>query len=405
MRRLLIYIVAGLLFVTAGCDWDGRQKQEEAEKVEAALQAAVDEARDVGESLSADQEKFFRPEADQAIFLEAFTATSASDTVNGYFTNQDGVSGYFQGYDRPFNFLWIGGTVEMTAFDGRTYRVIDGPGELLLKYHDDALLLQRSKGEFKAGLWHGYGELWTRNRDAGGHNYRYYRGEFVNDHMSGRGVLINYNFMGRGDHPGKYEGDLRDNLYHGQGLLTDLATGEMTYKGLWLEGRRFVGSPEDWQVGDEWSELNSVEHQYRNVFMTDDLTLAGDVNSKPGEGALTLIVPKAFENAALVDRAGHSYSIGALLDSGERDSGFAGMFNGAVLEVPLSDYPLTLTLSYELENKRHHFQVTAKRPFELIVGANRLNEAPESNAPVNVILETDELEQQIKDLLVEPEGK
>ena len=407
MYRLLLYLIAGSLLFAVGCDLDGRREREEAEKTEAALQAAVDKAREAGEALSAGQEKIFRPTTDQTAHLDAFTARSVSDTANGFFTNQDGLSGYFQGYERPFNFFWIGGAVEMTAFDGRTYRVMDGPGELLLKYRDDALLLQRSKGEFKGGLWHGYGELWNRNREAGGHNYLHYRGEFAGDHMDGRGVYTNYNFTGRGDHPYKYEGSMKGGQFHGQGLLTDLVTGEMIYKGLWLEDRRFFGSPEDWRAGDQWSELNSVGRQYENVFMTGDLRLDDSlINPKPGEGLLAVIVPAAFENAALSDQAGRSYPVGLFKRPDEiilREAGDTA--HGALLEAPPSEYPLTLTLSYDLDNKRHHFRLTVKRPFVLVLDDLGLKEKPAAAAAGSQAPGKEELNQQLRDLMRELEDK
>jgi len=403
MRRFFFFIAAGLLFLAPGCELDGQPSREEAEKAELAIQAAVDQARDAGEALSAGQEHVFRPTADQAAYLESFTAINALGTVNGFFTNQDGISGYFRGYDRPFNFLWTGGTVEVTAFDGRTHRVINGPGELLLKYHDDALLLQRSKGEFKEGLWHGYGELWTRNRQAGGHNYRYYRGGFANDQMSGRGILVNYNFSGLGDHPRKYEGDMEEGLFHGQGVLTDLATGEMVYKGLWLEGRRFAGSPDDWRAGVEWGELHTVERQYYNVLMTDELLLDGFINIKAGEGALIVAAPEAFENVTVADQSGRLYPVGAFppFKEGGRSDGPEVAVDGeaAVLDLPQSEYPLTLTVSYDRGSKRHYLQVTVKRPFGLGLNGGGLVDQRETVAPDPTVLEPDELERQIEDTL------
>jgi len=407
MRRLILCFIAVLL-LTAGCDFFDRQKREEAEKAEAALQSAVAETRDAGEALAADQEHVFRPTAEQAAYLETFTARSADDTPNGFFTNQDGLSGYFQGYDRPFNFLWTGGTAEVTAFDGRVYRVMDGPGELLLKYQDDALLLQRSKGEFKDGLWHGYGELWNRNRDAGGHNYLYYRGEFSGDHMTGRGVYINYNFTGRGSHPYKYEGEMKDDQFHGQGTLTDLATGEMDYKGLWMEDRRFSGSLEDWRAGDRWRELNSVERQYRDVFMTGNLRLDSSfINVKPGEGVLAVVVPDAFENVELGDQAGRSYPVGLFMHPDENISvNGEEPAKGAVIEAQLSAYPLTLTLGYDLGGKRHHFRVTVKRPFVLVLEDADLDEKPvAAKISGSETPDKDELERQLKNLIQEFENK
>lgn len=377
----LIYVAVGLLLLATGCDWDGRQQRAEAERAEAALRTAVEAVREAGEALSAEQEKVFRPTAEQSAYLEAFTAVGASGSPNGFFTNQDGVSGYFQGYDRPFNFIWTGGTAEFTAFDGQTYRVISGPGELLLKYHDDALLLQRSKGEFKDGLRHGYGEVWSRNRAAGGHNYQYYRGGFADDRMNGRGVYVDYNLSGRGEHPYKYEGGMKDDEFHGQGLTTDLASGGMRYKGLWLEGRRFSGSLEDWRVGNEWSELNSVERQYKKALMTGELVLSGFINHKPGEGALTVFMPQDFENALMVDQNGRSYPLDAVrLPDGKTGGGPEEMVNVAILEAPLSAYPLTLTLSYGPENRRQHFQVTVKRPFGLILTEGSPAEKPDGGA-------------------------
>ena len=405
MRRLILCIIAGLL-LTAGCDFFDRQKREEAEKAEAALQAAAAEAREAGEALAADQENIFRPTAGQTAYLDSFTARSFSDTPNGFFTNQDGLSGYFQGFERPFNFFWIGATVELTAFDGRTYRVMDGPGELLLKYQDDALLLQRSKGEFKGGIWHGYGELWNRNRGAGGHNYLYYRGEFSGDHMSGRGVYINYNFTGRGSHPYKYEGEMKDDQFHGQGTLTDLATGEMDYKGLWMEDRRFSGSLEDWRAGDRWREINAVERQYQDVFMTGNIRLNNSfISPKPGEGPLAILVPAAFESAALTDQTGRSYAVGLFQHPDEIiPVGDGVTANGALLALPPSAYPLTLTMSYDFNDKRHHFQITVKRPFVLVLDDVDLKENTAAKTSGPKTPDKDELERQLKDLLQELEN-
>ena len=400
MKNLILTALLLLaLAASAACKFneDDAKAEEEAArtaKAMAAYQAAA-------EALSAAQENFFRPSPSESAFLTAGTAHNPLGTPNGYFTNQDGVSGYFQNYSRPFNFTWKGRTVAVQAFDGHTYQVIDGPGELTLKYAGDQLLLQRYKGEYKEGLWQGHGEFWSRNGETGGHNYMYYQGLFEHDRMTGRGALTSFNYGGMGQAPVRYEGEIMDGGPHGQGLATDLVTGEMMYKGLWLNGDRFPGGREAWRQRDQAAEMSRIDRQYMEVMMTDRLIIDGEINSKPGQGPLVAVFPESFGAVTVTDQTGRAYpaavpavpaaGAGPSLDKAmeklkeraetgessddeglpekkERKAAQPDQRPRVTLDLPLEAYPLVLTISYDRpQGTRHFLRLTVKRPFEMIV--------------------------------------
>lgn len=381
-----------LLFflIAPGCDLTGGQQQ--ADKEAATRQAEVEAARVAGEAISAQQEDYFRPTPEESRQLDSSLAVNSLGTANGYFTNSEGISGYFSYYDHPFNFIWRGATTKVTGIDGQEYQMMDGPGELLIKYKDDNLLIQRFKGDFKEGLWRGHGDLWTRNDHAGGHNYMSYQGEVVDDKMEGRGTYTDYNFSGDGETPWMYEGQMHDDGFHGQGNTTDLVTGAMLYKGLWLDGSIFEGSWEDWQKADSYNEINQVSRQYQNLLSTGLVDINGLINHpQPGEGALTVIYPLSFTDVVLTYQAGpqeaeQSAPTAATAENGRKrpptvlpkaqptevpslnERGGQKSFK-TVVDPPASDYPLTLNMSYQEQGKKQYLRVTVKRPFTLIVNS------------------------------------
>lgn len=382
MKRtpLLTLLALILLVPVMGCKPDDEQPKATAKAAQnAAEQMARAEALAVGRALAAAQEEYFRPSPAQAAALEAGLATNPAGTPNGYFTNPEGISGYFQGYDLPFNFIWTGTTAERRTFDGRRLQLVDGPGELILKYAGDELFLQRFKGQFKDGLWEGHGEHWIRNREVGGHNYLHYVGSFRHDRMEGRGVLVNYNFGGQQPFPIQYQGEMSDNAFHGQGLTTDLASGRMLYKGLWLDDQPFIGSRDQWRRAEAGAELNSIGRQYADVLMTDDLVISGFINTPPGQGALTVFLPEGAEKARLIDPAGRSHSAAQIAHPGRKkgvkEEGEI-LALGVSLELPLSDYPAPLTLSYDRDGKPQLLRLTVKRPCGL-----ELKHLPKPDSP------------------------
>ena len=360
---LAVMLIGGLL---GGCDRE-QKKREEAERAAArAAQAALDRA--AGEAVNAAQEDYFRPSPEEAAFLDAAVAVNQLGTPNGYFSNQDGVSGYFQGYRRPFNFTWKGAAVEIEGFDGRRHRVIDGPGELTLKYTDDDLLLQRYQGEYRAGFWQGHGRLWTRNREAGGHNYFFYQGNFDHDHFEGRGVMDNYNFNGRGNPPFRYEGEFSNGSFHGQGLVSDLSSGQMNYKGLWAEGRPYRGSREQWEKERQKADLESGERQYSDPLMTDQLNMTAHRHPAPGSNPLSVILPEGAELVFLSDgRRMLDSPLRAIAHPVEKTpEGQPLSVEAITADFNEADYPLTLTLAYDDQGgRRQYLRFTAKRSFIL----------------------------------------
>lgn len=388
-KNLALGLLLALLTFPTGClpeqAADDSAQQEALAEARQKDAAAQENARLKAETVAAAQEKHFRPSPEEAAFLEAAVAKNLLESPNGYFTNQDGVSGYFQGYERPFNFTWDGRTVEIEAFDGHRYRVIDGPGKLTLKYAGDSLLLQRYEGDYKRGLWDGHGSYWSRNGEAGGHNYFFYQGNFRHDRMEGLGVADNYNLSGRGNNPLRYSGDLRNNNFHGQGQALDLASGRLIFKGLWFEGQPFEGSPDEWRTRGDFSELYSLEHQYQNLLMTGRVKIGGAVNPQPGQGPLTIIPPLYTASKVRVrDHLGRAYQLEEIKASGkpeeppvsERDHPLEESkaadkpeepsVSGVRADIAPGDYPLTLNISYDdVQGRRQFIQLTVKRPFVL----------------------------------------
>lgn len=369
MKKIILLGLLMLLLVSLvrACDEDDKQPSEADKAAKAAAeQQARAEALAFGRTLAAAQEVHFVPTPAQAATLEAGLALNPGGTPNGYFTNPEGVSGYFENYDRPFNFIWTGPTTERRTFDGRTLRLADGPGELILKYAGDQLILQKFKGEIKDDLWEGHGEHWIRNRKVDGHNYLHYVGEFKHDRMDGRGVVSNYNFGGGESFPLQYQGEMFANASHGRGRTTSLATGRLMYKGLLFNEQAFSGSREQWLRAEAEAELKDIGRQYSDLLLTDDLLITGFINPEPGRGPLTIFPPEGAENVRVIDSGGRAYPVARIPYPAQTGTEQEALQRpGISLDLPLSDYPASLTLSYDWEGKRQLLRLTVKRPFGL----------------------------------------
>jgi len=111
------------------------------------------------------------------------------------------------------------------------------------------------EGEFRGGLFHGYGTLYSRNGDK-------YEGSFRDDVKNGRGVMTYAN----GD---RYAGDFKEDLKEGRGVFTfvngdkysgDFTADMMTGKGtlIYANGNRYAG---DFRNGLKWGQ---GEFRYAN---------------------------------------------------------------------------------------------------------------------------------------------
>jgi hypothetical protein len=200
--------------------------------------------------------ELFRPTPADKTGLAAAPATAGE---NGYLTNSDGVSACFGPTDRPVAFTWTGPVKKNPAAAGPT--LADGYGEMAVQYAGDPWLLQRYKGELKNGLRHGHGELLARDDYLD--NAYFYSGNFVEGHLEGRGIYINNDFNGQGGAPFIYEGEFKADAFHGQGVMTDLASGRIIHLGLWFEGSPYHEGPKQWAKADRRAdlELAALDHQ------------------------------------------------------------------------------------------------------------------------------------------------
>ena len=404
MNRLkLIFMMMLSLFLASGCDLDflvGDKKTDEEIKAEAAAEAArAAQNRAYFEAMIAEPRAMLNLTSEEKNYLDAAVAVNASGSSNGIFTNQDGQSGYFNGYDKPFNFRWTGGTIQITAFDGRKYHIINGPGELVVKQAGQSTALQKYKGEIKEGLWHGQGQYWSLDGSLS------YEGRFEYDHMSGLGTFTRQDYDEETAEISAYiyEGEMSNDTFHGQGTFIDKATGQMRYKGLWFEDFFFENNPggsshwnqwldsldtkrkysqelaqlpdiqAKWKKLEELRELYSVDRQYKNVLQTGAVDISGKVNDTPGEGLLTVIPAKETSNVVITDQAGHTYPVEPIIHPLEKDAKDKPRYvNGSLIEAAPDQYPLTLTISYDEDGRREHLRVTVKRPF--IMTLNRASD-------------------------------
>lgn len=381
-KLLMIFAALAMPLLVCACELFEDKERAEAEKaIEAALrEKAAIEADRAGRALTAGLAELFVPTAEERFVLDAAPAVNQQATANGIFTNSQGVAGYFQGFEKPFNFIWTGDAISREAFDGRTYRLMNGPGQMLLKYLDEDLLTQRYEGETNQGLLDGFGELWSRNNDLpDGHHYYSYRGELRHDQMEGRGAVSDYDFQGDGTHPYRFEGELRNNLFYGHGRAYDLATGRMIGKGLWLAGQPFPGSEEEWKLADGENERENVDFAYGRVLMTDSLIVGGLNNDDSRE--LIIIPPPDAERLLLTDSRGRQYFFSQLEHPALRDEQGQAIdgvtVQGVRADWPASDYPLTLDFSYQRLGRDHCLRLTVLRPFILVLAGDDSAQGPE----------------------------
>lgn len=373
ITALTLIIFAAFLF--GGCDDLAEKREAEKRAGEAGrtlieAQIALQEATAAGRKLIEARASVFQPSPEEMQRLNDGLAVSALGAPNGFFTNKDGVSGYFHGFDRPFNFIWTGGTSTIKAFDGRSYKALNGPGELIIKALDDALLWQRYIGQAKDGLLDGHGQLWLRNTAISGHAYYSYFGDFVHDSMEGSGVLTDYDFAGRGGLAFKYEGDMKYNHFHGHGRTLALGTDRLMRKGLWMFGDNFGGDEEAWKRKAADLEASWNKIQVINKLFTDEVEIEvlSVLNGRPAP--LTFITPEDATGIKISDQSGHIYALGSVPHPRQTDAqGEKMKAYGFIEERPAELYPLTLTVAYTRQGLNHFARFTLNRPGTFLMKA------------------------------------
>lgn len=232
--------------------------------------ALADSGASSGASLLLISEDSFVPSASEAAYFKK--AATGLPGANGLFTNIEGVTAYLNAEEEALSFHWTGAEESAQVFDGQTRRLITGTGEMTVKLADDDLLLERYKGSVKNGLRHGRGELLAR--EAYHYNAFYYAGDFVHGRMEGRGVYINNDLLDRGGVPFIYEGEFMDDTFHGQGIMTDLSTGEVIHSGLWLEGFPFEGNLKAWEGENKKVLVLYAQRRYNDPRIMSQVELA-----------------------------------------------------------------------------------------------------------------------------------
>jgi hypothetical protein len=129
-----------------------------------------------------------------------------------------------------------------------------GYGEMTLRYAGDQFILQRYRGEFQNGFREGRGELLAREPYAD--NIFIYRGDFHQGRLEGRGRYVSVDLHEGGEAPFIYEGEFKNDTFHGQGVMTDLG-GRVIHSGLWFEGFPFKGDQVKWAKADRRSGAES----------------------------------------------------------------------------------------------------------------------------------------------------
>jgi hypothetical protein len=222
-----------------------------------------------GSAVLINEDSFKLSKAEQTFFSQVVSGLPGD---NGIFTNTVGVSAYLPAEEEALSFYWTGAKQSVRVFDGQTRNMINGTGEMTVKFADDNLILQRYKGSVQNGLRHGHGELLAR--EAYHYNAFYYVGNFVHGRMEGRGVYINNDLLDRGGVPFIYEGEFMDDTFHGQGVMTDLNTGEVIHSGLWLEGFPFDGNLKAWERENKKVEVLYAQRRYNDPRIMSQVELA-----------------------------------------------------------------------------------------------------------------------------------
>ena len=76
----------------------------------------------------------------------------------------------------------------------------------------------------------------------------------------------------------------------------------------------------------------------------------------------------AVASLSVSNPAGQAYPVGQIKHPTQKSQAGADIFAvGVVIDEPLSAYPLTLTISYELEGRPNFLRLTVKRPFVLML--------------------------------------
>lgn len=318
----------------------------------------MDSARASAEQMGNKVLKQFQPAAQEAALLNAAPAVNILGQTSGYYTNPDGVAGYFDGYDKPFNFIWKGPVKTLAALDGQTYRIMDGQGRLLVKYMDDDLLLQKYEGGMAAGLWQGQGKLWLRGGGGRG-NSIVYEGAFQHGQWEGRGVLTTYDSSGRDmAYPMEYSGTFKYGVLHGHGTWIDLVTGTVVANGIrWSLGEPADLDPERWAEHDKKSELRDSFRQYLNLIIVGPVKMDVQVNDPPGEGSLAVIIPEGAENVKITGAGGRAFQVGRIRHPARKAAA-----TGLLENIPAADYPLSLSITFEREGRLEGVSLTLKRP-------------------------------------------
>jgi len=185
---------------------------------------------------------------EQKAFKAAFAVSGGPD---GLRRGPGGPSVYCALIDQPLEFHWH----QAPPGEGPENLAL-GYGEMTIKYAGEQLVLQRYRGEFQNGFREGRGELLAREPYA--NNAFVYRGDFRQGRLEGRGVYVSNDFHEGGEAPFIYEGEFYNDTFHGQGVMTDLATGRIIHSGLWFEGFPFKGNQVKWVKADR-----RLEHEDR----------------------------------------------------------------------------------------------------------------------------------------------
>jgi len=182
-----------------------------------------------------------KPSAEeQKTFMPAFAVPGAPDELR---RGRQGPSVYCAFSGEPLELNW-----RQTPAGAGPESLAEGYGEMTLRYAGEPLILQRYRGEFQNGFREGRGELLAREPYAD--NVFVYRGDFRLGHMEGRGSYVSVDLHEGGEGPFIYEGEFKNDTFHGQGVMTDLASGRVVHSGLWFEGFPFKGDEVKWAKAD-----------------------------------------------------------------------------------------------------------------------------------------------------------
>jgi hypothetical protein len=177
---------------------------------------------------------------EQKAFTAAFAVSGGPD---GLRRGRQGPSVYCEFTDQPLEFHW-----RQAPPGVGPENLAQGYGEMTLRFAGEQFILQRYRGEFQNGFREGLGELLARESYAD--NVFIYRGDFRQGRLEGRGRYVSVDLNEGGEAPFIYEGEFQNDTFHGQGVMTDLATGRVIHSGLWFEGFPFNGSQTKWAKAD-----------------------------------------------------------------------------------------------------------------------------------------------------------